>query len=221
MVIVRTVEVAPEKRKAEALLVGVVNIVVPLTVNPVEEAAPALVTTKFWPPMFKAKAAKDPKLDPPETVNPVVVALPEIKLPRLERLVTPSEPKSPPPVTDNEVVVAAPAEREPSEVPPLTVNPVVVAFDTEIFKAAKDPNDDPPETVRPVVVAFCNEAPTPKVVEVAEIENKVEVPAWPLIWNKGRWRPKALSWIYTPFWPVALKIIWGVEVEALYEFWRE
>ena len=74
MVIVRTVEVAPEKRYAEALLVGVVKIVVPLTVSPVEEAAPALVTAKFWPPTLRARAARDPRLDPPDTVRPVVVA---------------------------------------------------------------------------------------------------------------------------------------------------
>ena len=86
-----------------------------------------------------------------------------------------------PPVTPREVVVAAPAEREPNRVPPETVSPVVVALLTEIFKAEREPKLEPPDTVNPVVVAFCSEMPTPTVVEVAETENKVEVPAWPLI----------------------------------------
>ena len=76
---------------------------------------------------------------------------------------------------------AAPAEREPKEVPPLTVSPVVVALLTEIFKAEREPKLEPPDTVSPVVVAFCIKAPTPKVVEVAETENRVEVAPWPLI----------------------------------------
>ena len=48
-----------------------------------------------------------------------------------------------------------------------------------VLRAAKDPREVPPETVSPVVVAFWKRAPTKVLVEVAETENKVEVPPWP------------------------------------------
>ena len=155
-----------------------------------------------------APAERDPKLEPPFTVRPVVVALPEVKLPKAVRLLTFKEPKLAPPVTPNEVEVPTLKDNEPSEVPPFTVRPVVVAFPAVIFPKAErlvtliapklappvtdsevevpapktnDPKLVPPVTVSPVVVAFCMFAPTPQFVEVADTENKVEVPDWPLI----------------------------------------
>ena len=123
-------------------------------------------TLRHWVEPVTA-IVNDPNLVPPLTVSPVVVALPAVIFPKAERLVTLRDPSEVPPVTVSEVEVPAPKTREPRLVPP--------------------------ETVSPVVVAFWKRAPTKVLVEVAETENRVEVPAWPLTWNRGRWRPRALS----------------------------
>ena len=56
-------------------------------------------------------AERDPSLVPPLTVNPVVVAFPDVRLPRAERLVTLIDPKEAPPVTERDVVVAVEAAK--------------------------------------------------------------------------------------------------------------
>ena len=72
-------------------------------------------------------------------------------------------------------------DNAPTFVPPVMVRDVPVAA-----PKVNDPSDVPPFTVSPVVVALAMFAPTPKVVEVAEIEKRVEVPAWPLTLKSGR-----------------------------------
>ena len=64
----------------------------PEVVREVEEAAPALVTAKFWPPILRALAEREPREVPPLTVNPVVVALPDEMLARVERPLTVNVP---------------------------------------------------------------------------------------------------------------------------------
>ena len=176
------------------------NLEPPVTDSEVEVAAPKEV----------APADNEPSEVPPLTVSPVVVALEK------ETLRAAKEPRDDPPLTVRPVVVALPklvlpvTPRDPSDAPPVTV------IDVEVpAPKVREPSDDPPLTVNPVVVAFCMFAPTPQLVEVAEMENIVEVPAWPLTWNKGRWRPRALSWMKKPFSPTEFKIIWGEEVAAL------
>ena len=167
-----------EVQRLNPFIVEVADIVIelneapPVTVSPV---VVALLTEIF-------KADKEPRLLPPETVSPVVVALPLIKFPRFVKPVTPREPNDAPPVTPNDVEVPTVNANELSWVPPVTLNPPVeVALVKVELADEREPSEVPPLTVSPVVVAFCIKAPTPKVVEVAETENKVEVPDWPLI----------------------------------------
>ena len=128
-----------------------------------------VVATSKVPVMVVFRAAKEPRLEPPETVRPVVVALLAVMFPKAERLVTLIDPKLAPPVTLNAEVVAVVkvalvADRLPSSVPPLTVSPVVVAFPKLEFPLTpREPNWVPPVTVRLVVVAL------PKILRLPEM----------------------------------------------------
>ena len=62
---------------------------------------------------------------------------------------------------------------------PLAEVQILYPFIVEVAENVAEPKLDPPVTVSPVVVAFWKRAPTKVLVEVAETENKVEVPPWP------------------------------------------
>jgi hypothetical protein len=135
----------------------------------VEEAAPMIVVVKVVLP-----ADRDPREVPPWTVRPVVVALPAVRLPKAERLVTLIAPKLAPPVTEREVEVPAVKTNEFNWVPPVTESPPLeVALAKVEAPEERDPREVPPWTVRPVVVALA------KVVLPVTVSSPLwKVPPW-------------------------------------------